>query len=133
MFDAVPAKGQLLISLDVRASDFLPIGERWLINRVMASADNEGESNLEMAFADNEGESSLENNVSVDSVLNRVEPPLPGTVDLQVTQIAVTDSIVVEDGVEFPSASFSASIHPPIKFLLTRCSGSFRPLIHWRK
>lgn len=89
MFDAVPAKGQLLISLDVRASDFLPIGERWLINRVMASADNEGESNLE-------------NNVSVDSVLNRVEPPLPGTVDLQVTQIAVTDSIVVEDGVEFP-------------------------------
>ena len=88
-FEALPAQEERTISFAVAVSDSMPAGDHWLVNRATVSAENEDENHLQ-------------NNVSLDSVLYR---RVPGTVDLHVTQVAVTDSIVSEDGVDTPYVS----------------------------
>ncbi len=84
LFDSLPPREERVIDFTATVADSMPIGVNWLINNVYASADNENPD-------------SLFNNVSSDSVLNRVEPTTLDMVDLSVSQRAIADSSIVSD------------------------------------
>ena len=89
LFETVPMNTKLLISFTATVSNFMPVGDNWFTNAANG-------------FAENEDPTRLNNNTSTDSVLNRVGPPLPEIVDLIVTQTAITDSTIMENGEELP-------------------------------
>ena len=84
IFATLPPSEEQRISFIATVPESMPVGERWLFNTVVATAENEFPN-------------SQLNNTSRDSVFNRVDPLPPNSVDIAISQSSIADSAIVID------------------------------------